>query len=173
MFEEAFVLVVSGTLLLRWLDSIFFISDWCPHYWLVANSGTSLETRPVRYSTSKIQILWQHKFLIVMPLQACGMSHLRESLSFLSLSERGQGLMDDKEPLLFAPKLGNWLVASELWGHYCFFDSDNELAVLKGDKKLRSKVKFSLHWNSKMVSETSVTSAVDFILALVLLWWLE
>lgn len=36
------------------------------------------------------------------------------SLSFLSLSQRGQGLMDDKEPLLFAPKLDNWLVVSEL-----------------------------------------------------------
>lgn len=35
-------------------------------------------------------------------------------LSFLSLSQRGRGLMDDKEPLLFAPKLGNWLVSSEL-----------------------------------------------------------
>lgn len=49
-------------------------------------------------------------------------------------SQRGQGLTDDKEPLVSAPSPGNWLTCCELWGLHCLPLSFSSSAALWGSQ---------------------------------------
>jgi hypothetical protein len=81
--------------------------------------------------------------------------------------------MDDKEALLFAPKLDNWLVASGLYGQYCLINFVPELGCSRRREETQAKSKMFFSVKLNVFRGECDLSSSGFILSLVLLQWFE